>query len=201
MRESVASTLRAASAHLEAISRLDYPGLVQQADELLASAFTSGHTLFVFGNGGSAADAQHICAELVGRFAFERAPVAAIALGTNTALMTAWSNDAGFEDTFARQIEALGRPGDVALGISTSGNSENVVRALERARMRGLRTIGLTGLGGGRVAAHCDLLLAVPLRDTPRVQEVHTVTYHAICAALEARLFPAVADPALMPPA
>jgi D-sedoheptulose 7-phosphate isomerase len=190
MTLSVAATLRAVSEHLDSISRSEYPLEVERAVDLLTDALAAGHTLFAFGNGGSAADAQHLCAELVGRFGFTRAPVAAIALGTDPALMTAWSNDVGFEDVFARQIEALGRPGDVAWGISTSGNSENVVRALERARTRGLRTIGLTGLGGGRMAAHCDLVLAVPLRETARVQEIHAVTYHAMCAALEARLFP-----------
>jgi D-sedoheptulose 7-phosphate isomerase len=195
MATSIAAILRATSEHLDRISRSDYPAAVERAVNLLADAFSNARTLLVFGNGGSAADAEHICAELVGRFAYERAPVAAIALGTSAALLTAWSNDVGFDDVFARQIEALGRPGDIAWGISTSGNSANVVRGLERARARGLRTIGLTGQGGGRVAAHCDVLLAAPLSETPRVQEVHVVTYHAVCAALEERLFPRNASP------
>lgn len=146
-------------------------------------------TLLAFGNGGSSADAQHLCAELVGRFVRERRALPAIALTTNQALLTAWSNDYQFDDVFARQIEAFGRPGDVAFGISTSGNSPNVVNALKRARSLGLRTIGLTGAGGGAVAPHCDVLMAVPLTETPRIQEVHLVTYHALCAALEDRLF------------
>jgi D-sedoheptulose 7-phosphate isomerase len=112
-----------------------------------------------------------------------------VALTTNQALLTAWSNDHGFDDVFARQLDALGRPGDVALGISTSGNSTNVVNGLALARERGLRTVGLTGDGGGRLAPYCDVLMAVPLRETPRIQEVHLVTYHAICGALEDRLF------------
>ena len=148
-----------------------------------------GHKLLAFGNGGSSADAQHLCAELVGRFLIERRALPAIALTTNQALLTAWSNDHQFDDVFARQVEALGSAGDVALGISTSGNSANVVNALRRARAQGLKTVGLTGKGGGRMAEYCDVLMAVPLTETPRIQEVHLVTYHAICAALEERLF------------
>jgi D-sedoheptulose 7-phosphate isomerase len=129
-----------------------------------------------------------LTAELVGRFVAERRPLPAIALTTNQAVLTAWSNDYAFEDVFARQVEALGVAGDVALGISTSGTSPNVVNALRRARDRGLRTIGLTGATGGKLAELCDVLLTVPLTSPARVQEVHLVTYHAICAAIEARL-------------
>ena len=189
MHSSVAEILRTASQNLRLASEGEYPAAVDRAVDLLSEAFRSSRKRLVFGNGGSAADAQHLCAELVGRFAIHRPPLAAIALGTNPALLTAWSNDVGFDDVFARQVDALGRPGDVALGISTSGNSRNVVNGLERARGRGLRTIGMTGQGDGRMAEHCDVLLAVPCTETPRVQEVHLVTYHAICAALERRLF------------
>ena len=143
----------------------------------------------MFGNGGSSADAQHLCAELVGRFLLDRRPLPAIALTTNQAFLTAWSNDCRFDDVFVRQLEGLGRPGDVAWGISTSGNSANVVNGLRRARELGLRTIGLTGSDGGRAAEFCDVVMAVPLRETPRIQEVHLVTFHAICGALEQRLF------------
>src|SRR6185503_12824710 len=141
-----------------------------------------------FGNGGSSADAQHFSAELVGRFVAERRALPAIALTTNQAVLTAWSNDHSFDDVFARQIEALGSRGDLAFGISTSGTAANVLKALERAREMGLRTIGLTGAQGSRMASLCDVLLAVPLTTTPRIQEVHLVTYHAICAAVEARI-------------
>jgi D-sedoheptulose 7-phosphate isomerase len=156
--------------------------------DLLDEAFRSGHKLLVFGNGGSAADAQHLVAELVGRFAAERRALPAIALTTNQAVLTAWSNDHSFEDVFARQVEALGSPGDVALGISTSGRSANVVKAMRRSRELRLRTVGLTGDGGGAIADVADVLLAAPFTDTARVQEVHLVTYHAICAALEQRV-------------
>ena len=176
------------AANLRAIPD-EYLEAIERAIELLVASFGAGGKLLVFGNGGSSADAQHIAAELVGRFARERAALPAIALTSNDAILTAWSNDHAFEGVFARQIEALGRKGDVAWGISTSGNSPNVVAALACARERGLSTVGLTGKGGGELARHCDVLLAVPQSDTPRVQELHVVTYHAICAAVEARLF------------
>lgn len=185
---AVSRALRESAAILDAVSRTPYADHVVRCVDLLEEAFRGGHVLLVFGNGGSAADAEHLCAELVGRFRAERRPLPAVALTANSALVTAWSNDQAFEDVFARQVEALGRPGDVAWGISTSGDSPNVVNGLQRARARGLRTIGLTGEGGGRCADYCDVLMAVPVRETPRVQEVHLVTYHAVCGALEARL-------------
>lgn len=165
-----------------------YPAAVARATDVLGHAIASGGKVLVFGNGGSAADAQHIAAELVGRFARPRAPIAAVALGTNTAYLTAWSNDVDYAQAFAREIEAIGRPGDVAWGISTSGNSPSVVLALRRARALGLKTIALTGEGGGAAKLEADVLIAAPQTVTARIQEVHLVTYHAICAALEARL-------------
>jgi D-sedoheptulose 7-phosphate isomerase len=189
MLPTVSGLLRQASEALQQVSEGPYEQSVTAALDLLHEAIANGRTLLAFGNGGSSADAQHLCAELVGRFVRERRALPALALTTNQALLTAWSNDYQFDDVFARQIEAFGRPGDVAFGISTSGQSRNVVHALKRARSLGLRTIGLTGAGGGAVAEHCDVLMAVPLTDTPRIQEVHLVTYHALCAALEERLF------------
>ena len=171
------------------VAESPYVEAIRRATDLLLERFRAGSKLLVFGNGGSSADAQHLTAELVGRFAKERRPLPAIALTTNQALLTAWSNDYAFEDVFARQIEAVGRPGDVAWGISTSGTSANVVNGLRRAREQGLRTIGLTGESGGKLNELCDVLLAVPLTSTARIQEVHLVTYHAICAAIEEQLF------------
>jgi len=188
MGPSVSALLRQASDALRAVSESPYEESVSKAVDLLETAITAGHKLLAFGNGGSSADAQHLCAELVGRFQRPRRALPAIALTTNQALLTAWSNDHRFDDVFARQVEALGQPGDVALGISTSGNSPNVINALARARSLGLRTLGLTG-SGGRMAEHCDVLMSVPLAETPRIQEVHLVTYHTLCAALEERLF------------
>lgn len=179
------------AANMTAVAESPYIASIERAADMIHEAFASGHKLLVFGNGGSSADAQHLTAEFVGRFVAERRPLPAIALTTNQAILTAWSNDYSFDDVFARQVEALGVEGDVAFAISTSGNSPNVVNALRRARERRLRTIGVTGSGGGKLADLCDVLLAVPLTTAARVQEVHLVTYHAICAAIEARLVPA----------
>jgi D-sedoheptulose 7-phosphate isomerase len=179
---------RQVAANMATVADSDYPDAVARAAELIHRAFANGRKLLVFGNGGSSADAQHFAAEFVGRFAADRAALPAIALAANQAMLTAWSNDRSFEDIFAREIEALGAAGDVAFGISTSGRSPNVINALQRAREMGLTTIGLTGHGGGAVAQHADVLLAVPLKTTARIQEVHLVTYHAICAEIESRI-------------
>jgi D-sedoheptulose 7-phosphate isomerase len=163
---------------------------IEAAIALLVDAMRAQHKLLVFGNGGSAADAEHIAAEFVCRFAYDRPALAAIALPTNPALLTATANDLTFEQVFARQIDALGGAGDVAWGISTSGKSPNVVRALTRARQKGLKTIALCGAARMEMAADCDVVLAVPLAVTARIQEVHLVTAHIICSAVESRLFP-----------
>ncbi len=189
MSDGVADLFRQVASNMTRVADSAYVDAVGRAGDLLYESFTAGRKLLVFGNGGSSADAQHLTAELVGRFAFDRKPLPAIALTTNQAILTAWSNDQSFADVFARQIEALGAPGDVAWGISTSGTSPNVVKGLRRARESGLRTIGMTGESGGELASVCDVLLAVPLDSTARIQEVHLVTYHGICAALERRLF------------
>lgn len=186
MASEFADLLRTVAGNMTAVAGSAYPQTIGKAVDLILEAFGSGRKLLVFGNGGSSADAQHFTAEFVGRFVAERRALPAIALTTNQAILTAWSNDYSFDDIFARQIEALGLPGDVAFGISTSGKSPNVVNALARARDRGLKTIGLTGAGGGAMAPLCDVMLAVPLNETARIQEVHLVTYHAICAAVEA---------------
>ena len=149
MDSDVARLLCETAENLRTISEGNYPAKVEQALDVLEAAVRGGGTLLVFGNGGSAADAQHLCAELVGRFLIDRRPLPAIALTTNEALLTAWSNDHRFDDVFARQVEGLGRRGDVAWGISTSGNSANVVNGLCRARELGLKTLGLTGAEGG----------------------------------------------------
>jgi D-sedoheptulose 7-phosphate isomerase len=182
------SVFRAAAANMTLVGESGYVAAIARAVDLLDDAFRTGRKLLVFGNGGSSADAQHLSAELVGRFVRERRALPAVALTTNQAVLTAWSNDYAFEGVFARQVEALGVAGDVAWGISTSGTSKNVVTALTRARELGLRTIALTGNGGGAMAAVADVLLAVPLTETARIQEVHLVTYHAVCAALDERL-------------
>src|SRR5271167_1144337 len=155
---------------------------------LLERGVRAGGKILLFGNGGSAADAQHIAAELVIRYKADRAPIAAIALSTDTSALTACGNDLGFEAIFERQVEALGRPHDVALGISTSGNSPNVLRGLRPARELGLKTLGLAGGSGCQLAPLCDALIVVPSAVTARIQEMHITIGHMLCKALEQRL-------------
>jgi D-sedoheptulose 7-phosphate isomerase len=155
---------------------------------LLERAVQDGGKIMLFGNGGSAADAQHIAAELIIRYKTDRAAISALALTTDTSALTACGNDFGFEALFERQIEGLGRKGDAAVGISTSGNSPNVLRGLDRARAMGLSTIGLTGGTGGRMRDLCDALIVVPSVVTARIQEMHITIGHALCKALEGRL-------------
>jgi D-sedoheptulose 7-phosphate isomerase len=164
-----------------------YPQQIATAADVIARSMEAGGKLLVFGNGGSAADAQHFAGELVVRFQTTRRALPAIALVTDSVVLTACSNDVSFDTVFARQLEALGAPGDVAFAISTSGNSPNVVCALETARRRKLHTILLTGTQPGKAAACCDLLLAAPGANTARIQEVHVASYHMICELLDAR--------------
>ena len=158
---------------------------VLAAAAAIVEALGRGGKLLLFGNGGSAADAQHVAAELVGRFQATRAALSAIALTTDTSVLTSVANDEAFASVFARQIEALGREGDVALGISTSGRSPNVVSALDAARTRGLRTIALTGRDGGAVGRAVEIHINVPSDSTARVQEVHRTLLHVICDLVE----------------
>jgi D-sedoheptulose 7-phosphate isomerase len=163
---------------------------VSAAAAMLAQVFKEGGKVLIFGNGGSAADAQHLVAEFVNRFQVERPPLAALALTTDTSILTAVANDYDFQEVFAKQIRALGRPGDLAWGISTSGNSPNVVAGLAAARELGLYTLALSGRDGGPVAAQADLALIVPSRNTPRIQEVHITLGHVLCDLVDYLLFP-----------
>lgn len=156
------------------------------AAQTIAEALRAGGKLLVFGNGGSAADAQHLSAELVGRFQKERAAIPAIALTVDTSVLTSVANDYSFKQVFARQVEALGRPGDVALGISTSGESPNVVAALQAAKAQGLKTVALTGRDGGSVGRVAEIHVNVPDQNTQRVQEVHQTLIHVLCEVIEA---------------
>ncbi|WP_041658377.1 D-sedoheptulose 7-phosphate isomerase [Marinithermus hydrothermalis] len=158
---------------------------VERAAERIARSLEAGGKVLLCGNGGSAADAQHIAAELVGRFLKERRALPALALNTNTSIVSAIGNDYGFAEVFARQVAAMGHAGDVLVAISTSGNSANVLRAAETARAKGLEVIGLTGAGGGRLAELCDLCLRVPSTSTPRIQEVHILIGHIISQLIE----------------
>jgi len=154
------------------------------------AALGNGHKVLFAGNGGSAADAQHLAAELVSRFAYDRPGLPAFALTTDTSVLTAIGNDYGYERLFARQVAAVGCAGDVFFGISTSGRPPNVLNALDTAQAKGLVTVGMTGQAGGAIAERCDYLLRVPSDSTPRIQEGHIAMGHAICQIIEARMFP-----------
>lgn len=179
------------AAHREVIARVEreLSPLIAEMTTLLVETFNSGGKLLVMGNGGSAADAQHFVAEIVGRFKMERRGLPAIALSTDTSILTAIGNDYGFDKVFHRQVEALALPGDLIVGISTSGNSPNVLQALQLAREKGCRTVGLLGKDGGSIKDLCDLALIVPTDDTPRVQEGHITIIHIVCDLLEKTLF------------
>lgn len=166
--------------------------MLAMAGEIVAS-MKAGGKLLIAGNGGSAADAQHIAGEFISRLMFDHAPLPAVALTTDSSAMTATGNDYGYEFVFERQVLGLGRAGDVFLGISTSGNSPNVVRALAAARARGLRTHGFAGAGGGKMIEACDLVLRAPSTWTPIIQQVHITAAHIVCALVERAMFPEAA--------
>jgi D-sedoheptulose 7-phosphate isomerase len=162
---------------------------IDAAAGLCIKALKKGNKIILAGNGGSSADAQHIAAELVNRFGFDRPGLAAIAITTDTSVITSISNDYGFEKLFARQVEALGKKSDVLIVFSTSGNSANILGAIKEARAKGLLTIGMTGKTGGKMAKLCDIILKVPSSDTPRIQEAHILIGHIICSEIENRIF------------
>jgi len=171
---------------LEGVVMLE--GDILGAVEAWKSALTGGGKVIFCGNGGSAADAQHLAAELMGKFLLDRAPMSAVSLTVDTSALTAIGNDYDFDNVFSRQLRGIGREGDVLFGMSTSGNSANVLRAFETARDMGITTIGLTGEGGGRMADLSDILIAVPHRQTNHIQEAHIAIGHMICAMVEDNL-------------
>jgi len=164
--------------------------LLGQMADSVTQAVRNGGKLLIAGNGGSAGDAQHIAAEFTGRMLYDRAPLAAVALHADTSALTAIGNDYGFVHVFERQVQALARPGDVVLGLSTSGRSDNVLRALAAGRAMGLATMGFTGASGGMMAAHADLLLRAPSELTPVIQQIHMVAGHLLCALVERAIYP-----------
>ena len=172
--------------HLEIAKTLpNLAAAVSSAVDIISASLESGGLLLIAGNGGSAADAQHIAAELTGRFLRERQPLRALALHGNTSALTAIGNDYGYEHVFARELSAHARPGDVLLAISTSGNSRNILRAIEVAREHKVTVIGLTGDSGGQMRTACDLCISVPSKSTARIQEMHIMIGHAICELIE----------------
>ena len=162
---------------------------IQAAARKCVAVYQRGNKILIAGNGGSAADAQHMAAELSGRFNFDRPGIPAIALTANSSAITAIANDYGYEKVFSRQTQAYGQPGDLLVGISTSGNSPNVLMAIEQCQLQEMETIGLTGAAGGKMAAACDVCIQVPSESTPRVQECHILVVHMLCAAVEEALF------------
>jgi D-sedoheptulose 7-phosphate isomerase len=175
---------------LMAIFREEQMEKLTGAARMLAAAFKEGNKVLLFGNGGSAADAQHLAAEFVNRFQVERPPLAALALTTDTSILTAVGNDYDFQDIFVKQVKALGRKGDVAWGISTSGSSPNVVKGLEAAKQQGLHILAVTGRDGGAMAPLADICLNVPSSETPRIQEVQITIGHILCDLVDFLLFP-----------
>jgi D-sedoheptulose 7-phosphate isomerase len=188
LRKNIESSIEVHGRLLEAC----LPAMTAAAGALIA-AYRNGHKALFFGNGGSAADAQHLAAEFLGRYLRERRPLPAIALHANTSAVTAIANDLGYEHVFSRQLQALATAGDVAVGISTSGNSQNILEALTVARQMGVYTIGLTGASGGRMRELVDVLIAAPSNETPRIQECHILVGHALCDAVEQAIAAATA--------
>ena len=186
MRELVKSTLEEHRQVVEKMAALEVE--IASAGELCGHALVKGHRIFLCGNGGSAADAQHIAAELIGRFVNDRRALPAIALTTDTSALTAIGNDYGYDEVFSRQVEGLCREGDVLIAISTSGNSGNVLKAVDRAHRAGASVIGLSGKSGGALDSKCDVSLVVPSDVTARIQEMHIVIGHLICALVEEHL-------------
>ena len=173
-------------AHLEvAKNTANLAPLIAKATEIIVTCLKNGGRILICGNGGSAADSQHFAAELSGRYKTERTPLAGIALTTDTSALTAIGNDYGYDEVFARQCGAIGRKGDVLVGISTSGNSKNVLNAFEVAKKIGMRTIGFSGKGGGTMNEACELNLVVPSDDTARIQEMHILIIHTICGGVD----------------
>jgi D-sedoheptulose 7-phosphate isomerase len=175
--------------HRRLLGNADALAAIATAGDVLVGALLQGRKVLLFGNGGSAADAQHIAAEFVGRFNFDRPALPALALSVNTSCVTAIGNDFGFDQVFSRQIEALGAAGDVAIGISTSGNSPNVLRAMVAARKMGLHTVGFTGSRGGKLKEAVDYCICVPSDETPRIQECHILVGHVLSQLVEETLF------------
>jgi D-sedoheptulose 7-phosphate isomerase len=190
LRDFIAGELRKTASVIGAlVADAELARTIETVARLCVKALRDGNKILLAGNGGSAADAQHLAAELVSRFYFDRPGLAAVALTTDTSALTAIGNDYGFERLFARQVDALGRKGDVFIGLSTSGNSPNILKGLDEARLKGLVTVGLTGQGGGRMAALCDHCLRMPSSETPRIQEGHIVVGHTVCALIEREMF------------
>ena len=173
-----------------AIGDAEFVATIAAIADRIANALTNGGKVLLAGNGGSAGDAQHLAGEFLSRLNYDRAPTAAIALTTDSSVLTAIANDYGYDQVFERQVRGLGRPGDVLIALSTSGRSPNILNALQAARAGGLTAIGFTGKSGGDMAAGCDLCLRAPSQSTPLIQQLHITAGHIVCSLVEERLFP-----------
>jgi D-sedoheptulose 7-phosphate isomerase len=187
VKAQVEASIKAKQAILDDATLLEQ---ISRVASIITNAYKNGKKTLLAGNGGSAADAQHIAGEFVARFYFDRPGLPSIALTTDSSVVTAIGNDYGYEMLFARQVQALGNEGDVFIGISTSGNSPNVLKALDSCKEKGIFSVGLTGISGGKMADKCDICIKVPSNDTPRIQEAHILIGHIICQIVEAELFP-----------
>lgn len=185
MKQKIKNAIEAGQKAIKALLSDSQISLIEKAASTVTSSLKKGGKVIVFGNGGSAADSQHMVAELVGRFKKERKGIPAIALTTNTSTLSALSNDYGYDISFSRQVEALGKPNDVAIGISTSGNAANVIEAVKLAKKIGLSTIALTGKDGGKLKDISDTSIVVNSSDTPRIQEAHILIIHILCELIE----------------
>jgi D-sedoheptulose 7-phosphate isomerase len=187
IRERITSSIQLKQSLLENTALLQ---TTNKLAEIIVACYNNGGKVLWAGNGGSAADAQHLAAELTGRFYYDRPALSSEALHVNTSYITAVANDYAYDLIYSRLISGIGKKGDVLIGLSTSGNSGNVVNALIKAKEMGITTVGFTGEGGGKMKEHCDLLIAIPSRDTPRIQECHMLLGHTVCEIVETTLFP-----------
>ena len=188
MQEIIKQNIQEQIQLLERIMETDYSVKVQEAAEYILQTIQTGHKILIAGNGGSAADAQHMAAELVVRFEKERKGLPAMALTTDSSILSAGGNDYGFDAVYERQIQALGFENDIFIAISTSGNSENIIRAIYMAKNKNMKIIGMTGKNGGKMKAICDILLCVPHNRTARIQEIHEHTIHTLCQLIEQKM-------------
>jgi len=188
MRQEIESSLNESIRVKDELLSSSVESIIQIAN-ILVESFKAGRSLYLMGNGGSAADAQHISGELVGRFKMNRKPLPALALTTDTSVLTAIANDFGYDHCFERQVDAFVKEGDVVIGLSTSGNSESIISACQVAKGKGARTIAFTGEGGGRLKEHVDVCLEIPSTDTARIQECHITIGHILCSIIEKEIF------------
>ena len=187
--ENMKSIIEEKKKILDDIQTTGYLDMAEKAAEAMTESVKAGNKIILAGNGGSAADAQHFAGEIVGRFMMERKALGAISLCVDPSVMTCIGNDYGYDSVFERQLEGIGKSGDVFVAISTSGNSDNLIRAVALAKKLNIKTVGFLGKGGGKLKEMCDFALVVPADSTPRIQEIHTFTVHILCEAIEKNIF------------